>query len=333
MSKKKWWILVPLILAIAYLMGPRPSRPQLSDRMPRVPFSADSLEQFIEARESAHKLRPDNAARIVWADSITKGRTEYVLLYVHGFSASQAEGEPVHRNIARKFGFNLYLPRLAEHGIDTSEQLIRLTADKLWGSAKEALAIATKLGEKVIVIGTSTGGTLALMLAARYPDVHSLVLLSPNIEIFDRNAWLLNNPWGLQVARIVTGSKYVFPDDTRPVYRQYWNYGYRLEAAVALEELLETAMKPSLFKKVNQPALMLYYYRDRHQQDSVVSVPAMLSMFSQLGTPESMKTAIPMPKAGNHVLGSYIKSQDIEGVEREIERFLTEKLGLKKVLQ
>jgi hypothetical protein len=93
--------------------------------------------------------------------------------------------------------------------------------------------------------------------------------------------------------------------------------------------MLESAMKPELFKKVTQPTLMLYYYRDRINQDSVVKVDAMHKMFAALGTPRDNKRSVPVPKAGNHVIGSYIKSQDVNTVEKEIEKFMNEVLGLK----
>jgi pimeloyl-ACP methyl ester carboxylesterase len=328
MFKKRYWILVPLVLVIAYLMGPHPATPVYNREMPQVPGSPDSLEKFITNSESKHKLRPDNQARIIWANDSLKQQTEYAIVYLHGFSASQGEGDPVHRDIAKKFGCNLYLSRLAEHGIDTTEQLASLTTGKLWETAKQALAIGSKLGRKVILMGTSTGGTLALMLAADYPEVNSVVLLSPNISIFDNNAWLLNDPWGLQVARMVVGSKYVYSADTRPIYKRYWNYGYRLEALTELEEMLESSMKPELFRKVTQPALLLYYYRDPVHQDSVVKVGDMQKMFAELGTPAGKKRSVAMPKAGNHVLGSYIKSKDVAGVETEIARFMTEILNM-----
>jgi esterase/lipase len=251
------------------------------------------------------------------------------MVYLHGFSASQAEGEPVHRDLAKKFGTNLYLSRLAEHGIDTTESMLNLTAEKFWASAQEALAIGKQLGNKVILIGTSTGGTLALKLAADYPDIYALILLSPNIAINDPNAWILNNPWGLQVARMVKGSKYIDSEDTRDIYRKYWTYHYRIEAAVALEELLETTMNKETFQKVKQPTLMLYYYKDEVHQDSVVKVSPMKKMFTQLGTPAARKKEMAMPNTGNHVIGSYIRSKDVEGVEREIEKFMTEVLGIK----
>jgi hypothetical protein len=153
--------------------------------------------------------------------------------------------------------------------------------------------------------------------------------LSPNIRIFDSNAWLLNNPWGLQIARIVTGSNYIYSSDTRPEYKKYWNYGYRIESLVQLEEMLEYSMTPELFEKVKQPALMLYYYKDSIHQDSVVKIDAMLKMFDELGTPDDKKRKVPIPNAGNHVMGSYIKSRDIKSVENEIEKFMNEVLLIK----
>jgi esterase/lipase len=328
MPKKKWWIFIPLGLAILYLMGPRPHTPAYNKTLPVVP-SGPNLENYITAMESGHKLRPDNNARIIWTNDSVKARTEYAILYLHGFSASQGEGDPVHRDIAKKFGCNLYLSRLAQHGIDTTEKLVNLTSDNLWESAKEAYAITSRLGNKVIIMGTSTGASLGLMLAAAYPQIHSLILLSPNIEIFDSNAWILNNPWGLHLASMVNGSEYIFSEDTRPLYKQYWSYGYRIEAAVQLEEMLESAMRPELFKKVSQPVLMLYYYKDEVHQDSVVKVEAMHKMFANLSTPLDQKRAVSIPEAGNHVIGSYIKSKDVPRVEHEIEKFMKEVLGLK----
>lgn len=328
MNKKKWWIITILTLIIVYLMGPRPATPVYDNSLPNVPEAAD-LDNYIKQHESQHLLRRDNEARIVWANDTLKNVTDYAILYLHGFSASQGEGDPVHKHIAKKYGCNLYLSRLAEHGIDTTEKLVNLTADKYWESAKEAYAITSKLGKKVIIMGTSTGASLALMLAADYPDVNSLILLSPNIEIFDGTARIVNNPWGLQIARLVTGSDYIYSEDTRPVYKQYWSYGYRIEAVTQLEELLETAMKPEVYEKVKQPVLMLYYYRDKIHQDSVVKVEAMQKMYDQLGTPADKKRKVAIPNAGNHVIGSYIKSSDVASVEREIEKFMEEVLRLK----
>ncbi len=274
-----------------------------------------------------HQLKPDNEARIIWYNDSTKEKTEYAVVYLHGFSASQEEGNPVHYQFAKTFGCNLYLSRLAEHGIDTIDAMVNLTADKLWNSAKEAYAIGKQLGKKVILVGTSTGGTLALKLAASYPEIAGLILLSPNIAINDPNAWLLNNPWGLQIAQLVKG-KYNTSSDTTAIYKQYWYNKYRMESTVELEELLETTMKASLFEKVKQPTLLLYYYKDEEHQDDVVKVSAMKRMFRQLGTPDSLKREIATANTGDHVIGSYIKSKDVKTVLDESVKFGKEILDL-----
>ena len=119
-------------------------------------------------------------------------------------------------------------------------------------------------------------------------------------------------------------------DDTTALYAQYWNNRYSTTSLVQLEELIETTMKESTFKKVTQPTLLLYYYKDDEHQDKVVKVSAMKRMFNELGTPESLKRQVPVPNAGDHVMGSYVKSKDIQTVEEQCEKFALEILHLKE---
>ena len=329
MHKRTLWLIIPLFLVIGYLLGPKPPTPVYKKDMPAVPEQPDKLEDYIQQKEKAHKLKEDNEARIVWFNDSARNKTEYAIIYLHGFSASQKEGDPVHRNIAKKFGCNLYLSRLADHGLDTVDAMKKLTTDKYWESVKEALAIGKQLGDKVILMCTSTGGTNALQLAAAYPnDVKALILLSPNIAINDPNAWILNNPWGLQIATMIKGSRYIDSKDQRDIYKKYWYSHYRLESVVALEEMLETSMNNETFNKIIQPTLLLYYYKDEVKQDSIVKIKPMQEMFKQLNTSGIQKRMVVMPNTGDHVIGSAIKSNDIEGVEKEIEKFMIEVLKL-----
>ena len=329
---KKWLLAIPVVLGVGYIMGPSPATPVYSKDMPQVPAGSTALEAYVKANEALHKLKPGNEARIIWVNDSAKNKTAYSIVYLHGFSASQAEGDPVHKNIAAMFGCNLYLSRLAEHGIDTTEPMMNLTADENWESVKQAFAIAKQIGNKVIVMGTSTGGTNALQLAAAYPnDVAALILLSPNIAINNDKAYLLNNHWGVEIAKLVTGNDHNISEDTRPLYKQYWYYRYPFKGAAALQEILETSMLPQTFAKVQQPSLLLYYYKDKVHQDSVVKVDAMLRMFDELGTPPALKRKQDMPAAGNHVLGSYIKSHDVEGVQKAISLFMQEVLKMETV--
>ena len=312
------------LLAVVYFVGPHPEKPVFDYSLKEIPDGVN-LDSLVKAVESTHHIKPNNEASIVWADS-NHQPTEYAIVYLHGFSASQMEGDPVHRNIAKQFHCNLYLARLAEHGIDTTEDLQNLTAENYWESAKQAYAIGKKLGKKVILMSTSTGGTLSLQLAAAYPEIAGQILYSPNIEIFNPTAPLLNDPWGLQIARLVMKGNYNNIKYQHPDYPKYWNTHYRLEATVALQNLLEATMNKETFSKVHQPTLALYYYKDEVNQDHVVKVSATQKMIEQIATPNHLKSAIAVPNAGNHVLASPLVSKDINTVEQLTANFIASKI-------
>jgi esterase/lipase len=309
-----------LILSVIYFFGPHPSAPKFNNNLPVIASNAN-LDSLVQAGEKLHRIKPNNQAKIVWADS-SHQQTEYAIVYLHGFSASQMEGAPVHENIAKAFHCNLYLARLAEHGIDTTEDLLNLTAEKYWESAKQAYAIGKQLGKKVIIMSTSTGGTLSLQLAAAYPEIAGLIMYSPNIEINNPAAFLLNDPWGLQIARLVKGGKYADIPYKHKDYPKYWNTHYRLEATVELQNLIEATMTKETFAKINQPCLALYYYKDEANQDNVVKVSAIKKMLTEISTPENLKKGIAIPHAGNHVLASPLVSKDIESVEKLTKEFI-----------
>lgn len=283
-----------VLLTLIYFLGPKPSKPQYTIALPTIP-TLNNLSQYVASQEAKHKIRPGNEAEIIWADT-PKQQTDYAIVYLHGFSASKQEGNPAYLYLAKALHANLYLSRLADHGIDTVAPMQFLSAERLWESAKQAFAIGKKLGKKVILVGTSTGGSLALQLAATYPEVNSLILMSPNIAINDKNAWLLNNPWGLQIARKVVGGVERKVTGQTATYQKYWYTNYRLEALVQLEELIESTMTKSVFEKVKQPVLLLYFYKNERAQDAVVRVDEMLKMFDELGTKPADKQKIAIPK-------------------------------------
>ena len=88
-----------------------------------------------------------------------------------------------------------------------------------------------------MLIGTSTGGTLALKLAAEYPICR--ILLSPNIAINDPLAWVANNHWGLRVAHLIKG-KIQWNGDTVAAVKQYLERKYRMEAVTELQGTART---------------------------------------------------------------------------------------------
>ncbi len=321
-----------IILAIVYLLGPTPATPKYNAAL-SIPMSGTTttmIDKVLTTTETAAHAKPNNEAKIIWADT-AKTLTEYVLLYLPGFTASHTEGAPIHTNLAAKYGCNLYLARLYGHGLqDTTHTFEDFTVDKYYASAVDALSTAIQLGNKVIIMGTSTGGSLALKLAAAFPNkVHGLILLSPNIAINDPNAWLLNNHWGKQIATLVKGGSTFHSTRQDSTYRKYWNTSYNVNGAVQVEELLETSMTSSTFNKLTQPTCLLYYYQDEAHQDPVVKVSAMKTMYAQLGTPNNSKYECAIPKAANHVIGSYVQSGDLATVQEKIAFFVENIMHIK----
>ena len=329
-------LIFPLVLIAvsigAFLMGPKKDFPNLSPTLPHVEVELEALESWLADREGeVQGLKPNNQARIVWADSVRQ--TPHSIVFLHGFSASPMECDPIHLAYAKKYGCNLYLARITGHGIDSEDALLDLTPQQMLESAQEAIAIGQKIGKQVIVMSSSTGGTLSIYLAAQFPEsIHAQILLSPNIALYSSAASILTQPWGFQIGRLVEGERR-YLDHLKGEKRNYWSTTYRLEGVVALLDLMEQTMKPEVFQQVKTPLFVGYYYKNEDEQDHVVSVPAILDFYEQVGTPHPQKQIQAFPNAGHHVICSRFQSKDFNGVLSAIEQFSENILDLKPVLQ
>jgi pimeloyl-ACP methyl ester carboxylesterase len=180
-------------------------------------------------------------------------------------------------------------------------------------SAVEALAIGEMIGEKVILVGTSTGGAQALWLAAQFPEkVAALLMYSPYLALRDEAiAQLVLGPWGKQIAKWTLGeiSETVRPDSIAA----YWSTYYHVDAYYALFSMIDAINDSEIFNKVKCPVFLAYYYKNEEEQDDVVSVAAMQDMFSQLNS--ESKKEIAFPQSGDHVIASNLRSGDWRGVQ------------------
>ncbi|QZT36615.1 lysophospholipase [Halosquirtibacter xylanolyticus] len=320
MKKVRIAIICILFLIAGYFVGPRPRPYKLTDSLPEIDKKGDELDQWVNKREAETETREDNEARIIWNNRETKEDTEYVLLYLHGFSASWYEGAPINDHITKMMNANAYYARLHDHGLKKKNALLDMTPDKLYESSKEALAIAHQLGTKVIIMSTSTGGTLSLKLAADFPElVDGLILYSPNIVIKQPEAKLLSKPWGLDIARLAMGGNFRVFHDTGKV-AQYWYQKYRVESMVYLQQLLDITMNEETFSKVTCPTFIGAYYKDEKHEDNTVSVKAIKEMYPLLGTEE--KELVLFPNADTHVIANGLQSHSWQRVERRTEAFL-----------
>ena len=330
MSKIKILPLILLAFIAVYFIGPQPEEPNYKFELPsNFPTNISLVDDFIKESNSIYNIRPDNESSIIWADS-SSSKTEYAIVYLHGFSASPGEGNPVNRDIAKEYGMNIYIPRLAHHGLISDEALLEFSSADFINSAYEAIKIGELIGENVIVMSCSTGGTAALYNIA-YSDVnvYSQIMYSPNIRLADSKASLLSKPWGLQIARLVKGSKYNIWDVPNGA-EKYWYGKYRLEGVVELQNMLETSMKPTTFSKISIPTFVSYYYKDEDKQDHVVSVDAMKEMIGQLSVPKENLTEHVFTTVDAHALQSGYFSKDITEVKNQTREFLENILKIKK---
>ena len=116
----------------------------------------DDISEFLAQRELQFSdIRPEAAKRIVWAGAPGQ-KTPLAVIYVHGFSASAEEIRPVPDEVAKALGANLFYTRLAGHGRSGDAMAEPLAGDWIEDMA-EAMAIGRRLGDRVVVIATSTG--------------------------------------------------------------------------------------------------------------------------------------------------------------------------------
>jgi pimeloyl-ACP methyl ester carboxylesterase len=322
--KKRYLILVFVILLaiVSYLIGPVPPDPDYNYSLPKVPQSPAKIESQLDKNEAELSLREDNDARIIWRDSVPTV-TPISIVYLHGFAGSYRDGYPLNVNVAKAVGANIYLARWAGHGFTPDKALRNFSPEAAWESAKEALAIGSEIGDQVYVMSTSTGGTLALYLAAHFPDkVQGLINISPNVKDDQPGAFLLNSPWGYELAHLVSFGQHRKIEHHSAIAYQYWDSVYPAEALINLEVMLQSMMTDSTFHQVTCPVLTMYYHENFLEEDEHVEVSVYEEMYQNFSTPDSLLRLVPLAEPKTHFIGSDIKSEDYETAQKMAIRFL-----------
>lgn len=110
------------------------------------------------------------------------------ILFIHGFTGSPYDMKPLSEYFGKQ-GYTLSVPLLKGHGTKPDDLL-----DCKWydwfNDVKEALFKLRQKCKKIIVVGLSTGGTLALHLAAHY-QVEGVVALAPALILKEKKLKLL----------------------------------------------------------------------------------------------------------------------------------------------
>jgi esterase/lipase len=298
--------IVLLVLLSFYGVATQP--PPLQDTIEPVRIGTDP-ERWIRNSESAvdklSRIVPGAEKRIRWHNPGEKQRTDWSVVYFHGYSASRQEIAPVPELVAQALGANLFESRLTGHGIEVNP-LVDATAEDWLADGVEGLAIGAAIGSRTVIIGTSTGATLALALTARaeMQTVNALVLLSPNFVPMDSKSEMLTWPGGLDVARLTVGETMSWTPRNE-MQARYWTTTYPMESLVEMMRLVKY-LRSQLPLSIEQRLLTLYSRRD-----SVVNPQETMRALQQISAPQNITHEITdSADKGQHVLIGDILSPD-----------------------
>jgi esterase/lipase len=284
------------------------------------PGAPGEVEAYLAARERREPGITPGAERAVrWAGG-EPGRTPLALVYLHGYSATRQEVFPLVERVGDALGANLFFTRLTGHGRDGAAMLEGSVA--AWQQdTLEALAIGRAIGERVVLLSTSTGGTLSTWAASRSHDdsLAALVMISPNFAPRDRTLYLLDWPVLGPALLGYLGDDYRSwqPHNARQARYWTWSYPYR-----ALPQLVRLVKDVAAIDKsaIGVPTLMIYSPTDR-----VIDPAAVADAFAEWGG--ERKRLVAFERSGDpsqHVLaGDILSPGSTEEIARMISDFLS----------
>lgn len=277
MRKLTWTaIVLAIVIGVLWLLTP----PTLGAASSTVNLPADLDTWLADTEQEAsgiYGLVPGAEKRIRWQQ--TGERTPIALVNLHGFSATRQELAPLPEIVADSLGANLFDARLKGHG----RQQMRLEdvqAEDWLADAREALAIGEAIGERTILIGNSTGATLALAMLGdeAMQNVAAMILVSPNIAPADPAAQWITRPGGPILLRLMAGET----RDWEALNEQqeiYWTTTYPTAATVEVMRLADRA-EAQLSRPFDHEVLMMVA-----PGDQVVSPAAALDAFESMQSP------------------------------------------------
>lgn len=294
----------------------KPHAPGPAVLLPPLP---EDLDRFLAASEARFAgIRRQTEKKIVWR-SPRRLRTDFTVVYLHGFSASRMELHPLCDLLAQKIGANLFYTRLNGHGQDGPALAAAKVEDWLQDGL-EALAVGNRLGRRIILIGTSTGAALATWLAAHAPQrsrIHALILVSPNYS--PKNLFTVLTRWrlGRRLIEIFMGGWRQFTP-AGPAQARYWTVRYPIRALYTMMDLVRIANATDL-RRLALPVLMLYNEKDR-----VISVAKLKKKFGAMASAHKKLVAFNGNRdPGRHVLaGDALSPETTSRVIAIIDSFL-----------
>ncbi len=312
--------IVGTLAALAVVAGGPRASVDGSWSVPELP--ADLEAHLRRAEAGVPDLRPGGGKRILRTGP--QERTPLAIGYLHGFTADPHEVEPLVSELSEALGAHAYFARLAGHG-RAPEAMADVRATDWMQDAAETVAVARRLGERVVLVGTSTGATLAVWAALQPElarDVAALVLLSPNFGPADPRSGILLWPWGGLIARLVEGRERCFPTHG-PLHERHWTECHPTSVLLPMMALV-AHVRGAPLERIRVPVLVAYSPEDR-----VVDPERIRAAHARFGSAEKELWAVPdVGDPDRHVLaGDALSPGTTELVLERIVRFL-ERTGI-----
>ncbi|SMR72988.1 Esterase/lipase [Aliiroseovarius halocynthiae] len=292
-----------------------------------VQFDASAVgpdpEVYLARREAVFDdLIEGTEKQIIWAGEVGR-KTPLSVVYIHGFSATHQEISPVQHRVAEGLGANLYNARLAGHG-RSAEAMDGPTVNDWMIDFAEAMAIGRALGDEVLIVATSTGGTIAalgMFDKSASEGVKGITFMSPNFGINHAAAPLLTFPAARYWVPVVTGATRGFTP-MNDAQAQFWTESYPTTALMPMAAMVKVA-ENSGYGIVDVPALFIYA-----KEDQVVSAKATEKVAADWGGIVHRHVVTPAPglDASAHVLAGDIVSPD--GTDPTVAKILDWARGL-----
>ncbi|MBF0102528.1 MAG: alpha/beta fold hydrolase [Desulfobacterales bacterium] len=301
MKIKSVFPVISIFLLVLFIIGPK-NNPTINPIQPiNLP---DDLDMYLKNTEQQYAdIRKGTEKTIIWADIHKKEKTEYAIVYLHGFSASRQEIAPLCDLLAKQLNANLYYTRLAGHG-QSSSAMSEATVNDWIHDMIEAVSIARRLGKKIIVMGTSTGATLAMWFASYdvSDDIAAFILISPNFGLKNKFTELINWPWAEYFIPLVIGKERSF----KPINEQqsyFWTTHYPIKALFTMMGIVKRVREID-FEHIQAPFLFLF-----STKDTVVDSKTTEHIFDRLGSKHKTKCYIENSQCShNHIIAGDIVS-------------------------
>lgn len=294
-------VLLFFSLLIIFLAGPRVD----TDTSLRPITLPEDLDNYLKNSEATiDDITPGTEKTILWVEK-PGVKTPISVIYLHGFSATRQEAAPLAEIVADNLGANLFYTRFSGHG-RTNEAMLECTVNAYANDIYEAIEIGRRIGDKVIVIGLSTGGTAATWLAMQPMAKHvsAFILISPNFGLVDKRSFLLTWPWGGRIAELVNGLEYGW-EPRNELHGKYWTCRFPTRALLPMMEFVK--LTRSLPLDTIQKAMLVIYSPD----DQIVASDAIEKTFKKIGSNRKRLIAIINTDAPqDHVLAGDILAAD-----------------------